>query len=134
MPIAEPFALRRVDQSDLACDLAELPDHGRRHLLHGLHAAEFVGVGEKIAFERRRVGSEVGDQRGIGLRNFQEIFRGTESGGFDGASDVEHGEAFGNDDGMEINVAAAEALLHVDHVCRLSKRYSPALSERRRWR
>ncbi len=108
-----------LNQSNLMRDLAKLPDHGCGHVVHGLHAAEFVGVGKKVALERRRVGRDVGDERGIGLRHFQEVIRGAESGGFDGASDVEHGEAFGNDDGMEINVAAAETLLEVDDVCRL---------------
>ena len=103
-------------------DLPELPDHGGGHFVHGHHAAEFVGVGKEIAFERRRAGSDVGDERGVGLRDFQKILGGAEAGGFDGAGDVEHGEAFGNDHGVEIDVAAAEALLNVDDVRGLDRK------------
>jgi len=98
------------------CDLAELPDHGCSHVLHGLHAAEFIGIGEEIAFERRRAGSEVGDEGGIGLRYFQEVLRRAESGSFDGARDVEHSEALRNDYGAEVDVAAGEAFVNVDHI------------------
>ncbi len=117
----------RADQSNLICDLAELPDHGCRHLVHGLHAAELVGVGKEVALERRRVRRQVGDERGIGLRHFQEVIRGAEPCGFDGASDVEHGEAFRNDDSTEINVAAAQTLLQVDDVRRLLEEIFPGL-------
>src|SRR5260370_27568873 len=101
------------------CDLAELLDHGGCHFMHGLHAAELVGSGEEIGVERWRVGREVSDEGGIGLRYFQEVFGGSKSGGFDGASDVEHGEAFGHDYSVEINVATPEAFLHVDGIRRL---------------
>ena len=78
-----------------------------------------IGVGEKIALERRCAGSDIGDERGIGLRHFQEIRRGAESGSLDGAGDVEYGEALRNDYGMEINIAAPETPLQVDDVRRL---------------
>ncbi len=53
------------------------------------------------------------------MGNFQEVVGGAKSGSLDGASNVEHGEAFGNDYGMEIDVAAPQTLLEVDDVCRL---------------
>src|SRR5437879_3359795 len=101
------------------CDLAELLDHGRRQVVHGLHAAEFVGIREEITLERWRAGGEVSDKRGIRLRYFYEVLGGPKSGGLDGAGDVEHGEAFGNDHGVEINVTAAKTFLHVDGIRRL---------------
>ena len=108
-------------------DLAELFHHGGSHLLHGHHAGEFVGVGEKISFERFCAGGDIGDQGGVGLRDFQEIVGGAEAGVFDGAGDVEHGEAFGHDDGVEVDVAAAEALLNVNDVRRLVEEIFPGL-------
>jgi hypothetical protein len=99
-------------------DRAELLDHDGSHIVHGLHTAEFVGIGEKIAFERRRAGSDVGNESGLRLCYFEEVRRGTESGGLDGAGDIEHGEALRDDHGMEINVTTAEALLEVDDVRR----------------
>src|SRR5258708_33997343 len=107
-----------LNQSNLVGDLAKLLDHCCGHFVHGLHAAEFVGGREEIALERWRGGGEVSDERGIGLRYFREVFGGSESGGFDGASDVEYGEAFGHDYSVEINVATAEAFLHVDGIRR----------------
>src|SRR6266851_7044067 len=108
-----------LNQSNLVGDLAKLLDHCCGHFVHGLHAAELVGVGEEIALERWRAGREVSDEGGIGLRYFQEVFGGSKSGGFDGASDVEHGEAFGHDYSVEINVATPEAFLDVDGIRRL---------------
>ena len=72
-----------LNQSDLVRYLTELLDHGRRHLLHGHHAGEFIGIGEKVAFERVGARGEVGDHRGVGLRHFQEILSGSEAGGLD---------------------------------------------------
>ena len=111
----------------MSCDLAELFDHGRGHLVHGHHAGEFVGIGEKISFERVRAGSDVGDQGGVGLRDFQEVAGGTEARGLDGAGDIEHGEALGDDHGVEVDIAAAEALLNVEHVRGLVEQVFPSL-------
>src|SRR6266849_6146138 len=61
----------------------------------------------------------MGDESGIRLRYFEKVFRRPESGGFNGASNVEHGEAFGHDHGMEINVAPPKTFLHVDGISRL---------------
>src|SRR5437764_3217011 len=99
-------------------DLAELLDHGCRHFVHGHHAAELVGLGEEIAFERGRAGGEVGDKARIQLRYFQEILRGPESGSLDGAGNIEHGEAFGHHHRMEINVATLQPLLNLEYVPR----------------
>src|SRR5258706_10026570 len=106
-------------QSNLVCDLAELLDHGCRHFVHGLHAAELVSFREEVAFERRRAGGKVGDKGGIRSRYFQEVFRWAESGGFDSACDVEHGEAFRHDYGVEIDIPALQTLLHRNNVPRL---------------
>ena len=61
-------------------------------------------------------GIQIGDQRRVRLSDFQEIVGRAESGSFDGAGDVEHGEAFRHDDGVEVDVAAAQALLDINNV------------------
>ena len=58
----------------------------------------------------------VGDHVRVGLRHLQEVLRRAQARGFDGAGDIEHGESLGNDDSVEIDVAAEEALLDVDNV------------------
>ncbi len=104
------------DESDLVRDLAELFHHGGGHVVHGHHAGEVVRVGEEISLKRARAGSDVGDESGVVFRDLQEIVGGTEARGFDGAGNVEHGVALGHDHGVEINVAAAQALLNIDDV------------------
>ena len=74
-----------------------------------------------------RVGSDVGDQFGVGLGDFQEVFGGPKSSSFDGAGDVEHGVALGHDHAMEVNVAAAQALLDVNDAGRLVEEIFPRL-------
>ena len=72
--------------------------------------------GKEVAFEGWAPGEQIGDQRRVRLRNFKEIFRRAEAGSFDGPRNVEHGEALGNDYGVEVDVAAGQALLHVDEI------------------
>src|SRR5208282_3230016 len=93
--------------------------HDTRYLSHGHHPCELIRVGEEIAFQGFCVRGQVGDHVRVVLRDFQKVVGGTEAGGLDGAGDVEHGEAFGYDDGVEVNVAAPEALVNVDYVCGL---------------
>ena len=56
---------------------------------------------------------------GVGFSYFQEILRGPETGGFNRPGNVEHGVALGHDDGVEIHVTAAKALLDIDDIGRL---------------
>ena len=86
--------------------------------MHGHHPRELVGLGEKISFKRTRVGRDIGNQASIGFSGLEEIVGGAQSGLFHGAGDIEHGEAFGNDDGVKIDVAATKSLLDVDDVGR----------------
>src|SRR5208283_3018113 len=51
------------DHADFGGDLAKLLDHGGGHLLHRHHAAELIGVGKEITFERLRIGIHWRDQR-----------------------------------------------------------------------
>jgi len=61
------------------------------------------------------------------LRYLQEVRARTEPGGFNRPRDIEHGKAFGNDDGMEVDVAASQAIVDVDNIPRLVEQILPGL-------
>src|SRR5215469_6465865 len=100
-------------------NLAELPDHGRGHVVHRHQAGKLVGVGKKIAFERWRPGSDVGNESLIVSRDCQELVGRAKARSFDCSRDVEHREAFRDNDRAEVNIATAKALLDLDEVCGL---------------
>ena len=119
MPLVCRFAGLCRDQSDLSCHYAKLTDHGWQPFPAWSSCGRIRKYRGKDILPATRSGSDIGDQGGVGFRYFEEILGGTESGCFDGAGDIEHGEALGDDNGVEVDVAVAEALLDVEHVCRL---------------
>jgi hypothetical protein len=109
------------DQPDFTRDLAKLLDHGRRHFLHGLGAGEPVGVGEKVSFESFGVGIEIGNEGRVRCSNVQEILTGSQAGVLNRCRDIEHGEAFWNDNGVNVNVAVRQTVVYVDSAGTLIK-------------
>ena len=100
-------------EPDLLCDLAELADHRRHHFLRGLGAGELVGVGEEIALQRFRVRRQIRDQLGLGFSNMQKIGCRSETGVFHRLGNIEHGEAFGDGDNVEVDIAARDAIVNL---------------------
>ena len=93
----------------LGGDLAEALDHGGGDVVRRGVAVEAVGVGEEVAFERRGVGAEVGDEGCLGALGGEEGIVRAEAGGFDGLGDVEDVVALGDGDGEGIDIAAGDA-------------------------
>jgi hypothetical protein len=96
-------------EAELGGDLAEAMNHCSEHLGGRGSAGEAVGVGEEVAFERRGVRAEVGDERSLRAFGGEKGFARTEAGGLDGLGDIEDVIALGDGDGEGIDVAARDA-------------------------
>ncbi len=100
---------REVEEGGL---LAETTNHDAEDGGRGAVLGEAVGVWEEEALEGGGMHggrNEVGDEGGVAFFSGEDVWRGGEAGGFDSVGDVEDIEAFGNDDGVEKDVAADEA-------------------------
>ena len=60
--------------------------------------------------------SEIGDKSSVGACGLHEIAGLPQTGIFDGGSNVEHVEAFGDDDGVEVNVTASQAAVDLGRI------------------
>ena len=92
---------------------AELAGHHAAEPLGRGVAAEPVGVGEEVAFERGRLGIEIADQRGI-ARRLQKFGRRENAQLLGRGGDVEHVPAFGHHQLVVEDVAARDAAEHFD--------------------
>ena len=117
----------RIRQSDLFRHLAELFHHRSRHLLHGLHAGELIGVREEIAFESLGVWREVGDEGSIRGRDFEEVLARSQAGVLYGLRDVEHVIALGNDHRVEVNIAMHQPAVDIKRTGTFIEEIFPSL-------
>ena len=111
-------------------DLAELFHHRCDHFLHGLRARELICVREEIAFESLGLRIKIGDQSRIGHRDLQKLLLRSEARILHCLRDVEHVEAFGDDDGVDVNIAVNQSRVDINRLASFSKRYSPAFKDR----
>src|SRR5262249_46692573 len=123
--ISGKYGLTIRRESNFTCDLAKLLDHSCRHFLHGHHARELVRFGKEIAFERACRRIEIRDKGCIRLRDLTEVLGRSKARRFYGSGDVEHRVALGNDYRVQVDVAAAKALLNVDDVGPFIKKVFP---------
>ncbi len=88
----------------------------RGNVMQRLRAREVIRVGKKIAFETPRGGIKIANQRRLGTHDFQEIVALTQAGFVHGRRNVEHVEAFWDDQSMEIDVTSRNAVIDLARV------------------
>ena len=124
-PLRSAF-LRLGSQAHLARNLAKLFDYCPCHLFHGLHTGELVRIWKKITFQAFRLGGEVGDESGICGRDFEELLARTQTRILYSLRDVEHVQAFGNYDGVEVHIAMREAPMDIQRSRAFVKQIFPS--------
>ena len=107
-----------AQQPDLLRLLPETPHHGGRDIVRAVDAGELVGVREKIALQRLRIGIEVAHQERVPLGRGDEVGCRTQPGLLDCGCDVEDVVALGNDHGPRIDIAPNQAAPHVQRAGR----------------
>ena len=89
-------------------------DHLCGHIVHALGSGEVIGVRKKVAFERRGLRCQIGNETGISGRDFYEITGLPEARAFDCSGNIEQIEPFRDDDGVEVNVTASQTIMDLD--------------------
>lgn len=96
--------------------LAEALDHDGEHGGGRGVAREAVGIRVEEALERGGVAArdEIGDEGGVAALGGEDVPGRAEAGGLRGVGDVEDVEAFGDDEGAGVDVAADDAVVDVE--------------------
>src|SRR5216683_4862447 len=102
--------------------LAEAMHHGRRNVMQTLRAGEAIAVREEVTFQRGGLRIKIMDKRNIRMRDFQEIITLAQASLFNGPGNIEHVVAFWNDQKMNENIAAGDAVIHFPQFSGMIKR------------
>ena len=96
------------------CGLAaKAMHHDGDHVVHGLGAGETVGVGEQVAFQAGSLGIKIADQGDIAFGGVEKILGRSQPGKLHHARNVVQVITLRNRNGVDVDVAAGEAVVNL---------------------